>query len=75
MSARSSNRKSRRGDYVNKEAQFWAESFLKMPMGPKSLLLFLARKGDTYGCSYYKQEDLADHIGCSLGACRTIWAG
>lgn len=65
MSVRSSKRKSGRGDYVNKEALFWAESFLKMPMGPKSLLLFLARKGDNYGCSYYKQEDLAANLGCS----------
>ncbi|WP_234853274.1 helix-turn-helix domain-containing protein [Paracoccus everestensis] len=65
MAARPSKRKSGRRDYVNTEALFWAEAFLKMPMGPKTLLLFLARKGDNYGCSYYKQEDLADNLGCS----------
>nr|WP_111299461.1 helix-turn-helix domain-containing protein [Paracoccus saliphilus] len=65
MSACSFKRKPGRRDYVNTEALFWAETFSKMPMGPKTLLLFLARKGDNYGCSYYKQEDLADNLGCS----------
>lgn len=51
--------------YINTEALKWADTFLNLPMGPKSLLLFLARKADAYGCSYYKKGAVAAHLGCS----------
>lgn len=51
--------------YINLEALMWAETVLPLPMGPKSLLLFLARKADVYGCSYYKKGALAANLGCS----------
>ncbi|WP_348984660.1 helix-turn-helix domain-containing protein [Paracoccus sp. PARArs4] len=51
--------------YTNIYALSWADGFRTIPQGPKALLLFLARKADAYGCSYYKKEAMAASLGCS----------
>jgi DNA-binding Lrp family transcriptional regulator len=65
MTARPSKRKSVPANYVNIKAQSWAETLRSVPKGPKALLLFLARKADAHGCSYYKKAQMANDLGCS----------
>lgn len=57
--------------FVNRHALVWAETILGVPTGPKSLLLFLARKADAFGCCFYRKDTLAAHLGCSSRSVQT----
>lgn len=53
------------GPYINLKALGWADRIGGLALGPKALLLLLARRSDDYGCSFYRQKILADELGCS----------
>lgn len=42
----------------------------RLTLGPKALLLLLARRSDEFGCSFYKQKILANELGCSSRSVR-----
>ncbi|MDF3856146.1 helix-turn-helix domain-containing protein [Paracoccus pantotrophus] len=55
---------------VNIAALQWAESRTEIGGLTRSLLLFLARRADVFGCSWYRQKSLAEGVGCSDRAIR-----
>lgn len=65
MAGHCSKRRDLLKKYVNPQAHFWSETILGLPLGPKSLLGFLARRSDKYGCCFFNKGTLADHLGCS----------
>lgn len=58
------------GPYINLEPFRWADAINGLALGPKSLLLLLARRSDQYGCSFYRQEILGNELGCSRRSVR-----
>lgn len=59
-----------RDPWINLAALRWAENRTDMRGLTKHLLLFLARRSDDYGCSWYRQASLAEGVGCSERAIR-----
>lgn len=71
MNTCSSHRSRKPRAFINHSALVWAETVRGLPTGPNSLLQFLARKSDEFGCSYYGKKALAERLGCSPRSVQT----